>query len=41
MIIVEVVVGEMKEEKIEFAKLMLDMAIMALTDSGKKRTSKE
>ncbi|XP_021686105.2 acetylserotonin O-methyltransferase [Hevea brasiliensis] len=41
VIMVEVVVGEAKDDKLEFVRLTLDMVMMAHTDSGKERTSKE
>jgi hypothetical protein len=41
VIIVEAVVGEEKDDKLEFVRLMLDMVMMSHTDAGKERTSKE
>uniref|UniRef100_A0A199UA37 O-methyltransferase domain-containing protein n=1 Tax=Manihot esculenta TaxID=3983 RepID=A0A199UA37_MANES len=41
VIMVEVVVGEEKDDKLEFVRVMLDMVMMAHTNSGKERTYKE
>ncbi|KAJ4833667.1 hypothetical protein Tsubulata_022885 [Turnera subulata] len=42
VIIIEAIVGEKKEnDKLEYARLMLDMVLMAHTTKGKGRTSKE
>ncbi|KAJ4841783.1 hypothetical protein Tsubulata_010528, partial [Turnera subulata] len=41
VIIVEAIVGEKKVDKLEDVRLMLDMVMMAHTDTGKERTSKE
>ncbi|KDP27133.1 hypothetical protein JCGZ_20945 [Jatropha curcas] len=41
VIIVEAVVDEAKDDKLEFVRLALDMVMMAHTDTGKERTSEE
>ncbi|KAJ8764965.1 hypothetical protein K2173_010430 [Erythroxylum novogranatense] len=41
VIIVEAVIGEDRNDKLEYVRLMLDMVMMAHTSSGKERTSKE
>lgn len=41
MIIVEIEVGEEKDNKLELVRLMLDMVMMTHTNSGKERTYKE
>eukprot|EP00257_Ricinus_communis_P021688 XP_015581226.1 acetylserotonin O-methyltransferase [Ricinus communis] len=41
VIIVEVVIGEAKDDKLEYVRLMLDMVMMAHTNTGKERASKE
>ncbi|XP_002529795.2 acetylserotonin O-methyltransferase [Ricinus communis] len=41
VIIVEAVIGEAKDDKLEYVRLMLDMVMMAHTNTGKERTSKE
>ncbi|KAG8644109.1 acetylserotonin O-methyltransferase [Manihot esculenta] len=41
VIMVEVVVGKEKEDKLEFVRLMLDMVLMAHSNSGKERTYEE
>ncbi|KAF7144018.1 hypothetical protein RHSIM_Rhsim05G0050700 [Rhododendron simsii] len=41
VIIVEAVVKEDNNDKLEYARLMLDMVMMAHTNKGKERTSKE
>ncbi|XVF45593.1 hypothetical protein PTKIN_Ptkin02bG0218600 [Pterospermum kingtungense] len=41
VIIVEAVVGQDKDDKLEFVRLMLDMVMMAHTNKGKERTLKE
>eukprot|EP00257_Ricinus_communis_P012472 XP_002534989.2 tabersonine 16-O-methyltransferase [Ricinus communis] len=41
VIIVEAVIGEVKDDKLEYVRLMLDMVMMAHTNTGKERTSKE
>ncbi|KDP26293.1 hypothetical protein JCGZ_22278 [Jatropha curcas] len=41
VIIVEVVVDEAKDDKLEFVRLALDMVMMAHSTTGKERTSKD
>ncbi|EEF27394.1 acetylserotonin O-methyltransferase-like [Ricinus communis] len=41
VIIVEAVIGEAKDDKFEYVRLMLDIVIMAHTNTGKETTSKE
>ena len=41
VIIAEAVVGETEDDKLEFVRLMLDMVMMAHTNKGQERTSKE
>lgn len=41
VIIVDAVVEEDKNNKLEYVKLMFDMAMMAHTINGKERTAKE
>ncbi|KAH7851934.1 hypothetical protein Vadar_018491 [Vaccinium darrowii] len=41
VIIIEAVIEEDKNDKLEYVKLMLDMVMMAHTNKGKERTAKE